>query len=185
VTRSYIDDANEDGQIVLPADVYNVEIIDARTNRTKNDNGDMLFMTLAVLDGPDKGKGTDISLFMPDEGAANAQAIRMFTKKARALLPVMKKVNGKADDDEFAEALAEALVGHRFTCRLGIQEDGPFKGNQELQETKPLDDAIAEVKAEAKTKKAKAKPAVEEAAVEEPEGDDDDDDDDEDDDAPF
>jgi hypothetical protein len=178
VTRKFLDEEGEGGD-VLDESSYDLEVVEARAAETSK-GGDMIWLSLKVLHGPDKGRVSDVPLNIPDDDASRG-ALFHFKKKTAAFKPRWVGVSD-LPDDEMAEVMAERIAGMKIEAELGIQKKGPYAGSQELVNTKLLDEddepAPRKKKAE-KEDEEDERPRKKRAPKAEPEEDDDDDDDEE------
>lgn len=126
----------------VPGGTYTVQISAARPYAKSS----MLFLDLQVLSGPEAGKIGQVNLFVPDPGAKGSF---FFQKKIGGMIegppPGFLEALELADKEQALNLLATALEGRTFTAELSVRTDGDYAGSNELESTKPLDGAPAQV----------------------------------------
>lgn len=131
-----MDTLGDEGEGALEKGTYDFEVIDARGIES---NLKMLFADLQVLTGPDRGLVTSVSLYLPEDHERGA--VFHFKKKVRGFADRIRSV-GDVADDEYAAAVAEAIIGAKFQGEVDVQRGGDYDGRQELISTRPLEGVI-------------------------------------------
>jgi hypothetical protein len=153
--------AEQGAPIGLPDGNYDLEVVDARPRAESR----LIFIDFNVLSGPSIGKNLSANLYIPSQDQKGAQF--HFRKKVRGFLsPQVKAAFQLADGaPDFADALdiiADALPGAKLNANVLLVKEGKYKGNNELQDSSPLEGAVT---APAPTQAAPAAPAEAPAPV--------------------
>ena len=120
--------------------VYDVTVSDVRFKADSR----TLFLDLDVLNGPSAGTTAQITLYIPKEGDKQGAFFNYRRKIAGFQGADLKVAFEAADNAPSAEAaftvIADALRGKSVTAKIGLnQAEGPYKGTNELNESKPLE----------------------------------------------
>ena len=119
----------------------------------------LLFLDLEVINGPSAGQISQVNLFVPAPGAKGSF---FFQKKVGGMLPgppVGYAEAWEAGDTERALGiLTDALDGRSFWATITVRgaDAGEYAGSNELESTKPLDEAETPTPAAAATAAAPA-----------------------------
>lgn len=140
-------DAAEQGDVssAIPGGTYDLVVTGARPHNP--DTSSVIFLSLAVLNGPQQGKEIDVSLYVPKPGD-KAFASTMFGRKIRGFLsyPDVKAAGRAMDTAPTREAgfdfLAEALVAKQISAEIGVRTDGQYAGSNELKATKAMEGVV-------------------------------------------
>lgn len=134
MTRKYLESLDQEGGDVVEGGAYTVEVVDARALEDKP----FLWIDLKIEGGPDDGRVVTVGLNIPDD-AASRGAIFHFKKKIRAFSrKLLENRVFDLPDEEQPVKIADLIIGERADVTLSIQEDGEYKGSQQLDETSPL-----------------------------------------------
>lgn len=130
--------AETGGALGIPPGTYDVTVADVRIKADSN----MLFLDLQVLNGPAAGQTAQVNLRFPQEGDKQGAFFHYRRKIAGFLDEALKAAFVNADNAPTPEAaysfIGDALKGKSVTAEIGVQEQGQYKGANELRETKPL-----------------------------------------------
>lgn len=134
MTRRYLGDLDSENEVVDKG-TYTVEVADARAVQTGS-GGDMLWIDLKVIGGPDDGRVVSVSCNLPRDGEKGVFFLR---KRLRGWNPqiVAKQVHMLPDEDQ-PDAIAEAIIGTKVEADLALQTEGQYKGSQQLDETRQI-----------------------------------------------
>lgn len=134
MTRRFLENLESDAGEVVPAGVYDVEVVDARPIEGKS----VMWLDLKVTGGPDAGRVVSVTLMIPDDNSSRG-AVFHFKKKFRGFAPAvnMGQILNLPDDEQVA-AIADAIIGAKIEAVLSVQQGGNYDGSQQLDETKPL-----------------------------------------------
>ncbi len=130
--------AEQGSPVGLPDGNYDLEVTGARPRAESR----LIFVDYVVLNGPAAGKTLQTNLYIPD--SSNGGAAFHFRKKIKGFLsPQVKTAFGLADsagslEDAF-DIIADSLQGVRLNANIGLVKEGKYKGNNELQDTSPLE----------------------------------------------
>jgi hypothetical protein len=132
------DSAEQGAPIGLPDGNYDLEVTGARPRAESR----LIFVDYRVLNGPSENKTLQTNLYIPDSPTANGAFY--FRKKIKGFLnPKVKAAFQLADsaasiEDAF-DIIADSLPGARLNANIGLQKEGKYKGNNDLQSSEPLE----------------------------------------------
>lgn len=157
--------AEQGGAVGLPDGNYDLKVTGARPRAESR----LVFIDFVVLNGPSAGKTLQANLYIPD--GTNGGAAFHFRKKVKGFLnPTVKAAFALADSagsfEDALDIIADALVGTELNANIGLQKEGKYKGNNEIQSSEPL--AGSETAAPAPAPQPAAAPAEAPAQVTEP-----------------
>jgi len=125
----------------IPAGTYDVIVTEARAELQ---NGNVIFVTMQVLDGPSAGKSTEVNIYIPKrEGGEKAFTLRKFKEKMFGFLayPDVRAAGQSADAAPTRiaqlELLAGVLTGKKVKADIGLrgQDAGQYANTNELNAT--------------------------------------------------
>jgi hypothetical protein len=143
VTRKWLGSLESDNEVVEPG-TYMAEVTDARSAETSS-GGNMLWLDLRVIGGVDDGQVVSVGVNLPREGE---KGLNFAKKKLRGFNPQIVAANIMAlPDEEQADAIAAAVLGVKVEAVVSKQSSGPYKGTQQLDETRQVVDVAPAVRA--------------------------------------
>lgn len=121
--------------------IYEVEVLDTRIRAA--DGKKLIFLDLGVLNGPKQGQLIQVTINFPNETAKPGAFFYFRQKIAGFQGPDLKAAFEAADangsDEGALSIIADALKGKKVTAKVSLDEsDGPYKGTNQLEETRAL-----------------------------------------------
>jgi len=135
----------------LPGGIYDVVVEDTRIKADKA----LIFLDLRVLNGPSQGKVIQVNLNLPKAGDKPGVAFYFAKKiagfKGADLSAAFEAAKTSGTDEGGLSIIADALKDKQVTAKITLDEDdnSPYKGTNQLEETKALAGAPAPTPVEA------------------------------------
>ena len=126
----------ETGASGIPEGTYDVTVEDVRVKADTR----LLFLDLRVLNGPASGKTAQVNLSVPGVDSKQGAFFHFRRKIAGFQSPDLKVAFDTADRAPTEEAalnvIADALRGKTVVANINLVKEGPYKGTNELLETR-------------------------------------------------
>lgn len=134
-------DEVESGNVggALPASTYDVKVTGARPRAESS----IVFLTIEVLNGPQEGKETDVTLFVPKPDSKRGARVQWHKKTAGfddRFTDALRRADEAPTLEAGFEVIADALIGQTVTAVIGVQGGNTqYAGSNELNSTSKLD----------------------------------------------